>query len=63
MPNKTSASILFVDDKPEISTALTRLLRSTDITELTANSGEKGLQVLEQQNIDIVVSDKKTKKE
>ena len=58
MPNETQASILFVDDGPEILTALTRLLRSTDITVHTAISGEKGLQILEQQNIDIVVSDK-----
>jgi len=58
MPNETQASILFVDDGLEILTALTRLLRSTDITVHTAISGEKGLQILEQQNIDIVVSDK-----
>jgi two-component system repressor protein LuxO len=58
MPYETNASILFVDDESEILTALTRLLRSTDITVHTAISGEKGLQVLEQQDIDIVVSDK-----
>ncbi|MFT5923664.1 MAG: two-component system repressor protein LuxO [Paraglaciecola sp.] len=58
MPNETNASILFVDDEPEILTALTRLLRSKDLTIHTAISGEKGLQVLEQQSIDIVVSDK-----
>ena len=58
MPNETIASILFVDDEPEILTALTRLLRSKDLTIHTAISGEKGLRVLEQQNIDIVVSDK-----
>jgi two-component system repressor protein LuxO len=58
MPYETNASILFVDDEPEILTALTRLLRSTGITIHTAISGEKGLQVLEQQDIDIVVSDK-----
>jgi two-component system repressor protein LuxO len=58
MPNETNASILFVDDEPEILTALTRLLRNTDITVHTANSGENGLRVLEQQYIDIVVSDK-----
>jgi len=58
MPNETNASILFVDDEPEILTALTRLLRGTYITVHTAISGEKGLQVMEQQNIDIVVSDK-----
>ncbi|AGH45656.1 sigma-54-dependent transcriptional regulator [Paraglaciecola psychrophila] len=58
MPNEFNASILFVDDEPEILTALTRLLRSKDLTVHTAISGEKGLQILEQQNIDIVVSDK-----
>ena len=58
MPNETNASILFVDDEPEILTALMRLLRSTDITVLTASSAEKGLRLLEQQDIDIVVSDK-----
>ena len=58
MPNEANASILFVDDEPEILTALIRLLRSTDITIHTAISGEKGLQILEQQDIDIVVSDK-----
>jgi two-component system repressor protein LuxO len=58
MQNETNASILFVDDEPEILTALTRLLRSTNITVYTASSGENGLQILEQKKIDIVVSDK-----
>lgn len=58
MTNKTNANILFVDDEPEILTALTRVLRSTGTTVHTASSGEEGLKVLEQQDIDIVVSDK-----
>jgi two-component system repressor protein LuxO len=58
MLNETNSSILFVDDEPEILTALKRSLRGTDITVHTAGSGEKGLQVMEQQDIDIVVSDK-----
>jgi two-component system repressor protein LuxO len=58
MPNETNASILFVDDEPEILTALTRLLRSTDTIVHTASSAEKGLQMLEQLDIDIVISDK-----
>jgi two-component system repressor protein LuxO len=58
MPNEINASILFVDDEPEILIALTRLLRSTDITVHTASSGDKGLQILEREDIDIVVSDK-----
>jgi two-component system repressor protein LuxO len=58
MLNETNASILFVDDEPEILMALKRSLRGTDITVHTAGSGEKGLQMMEQQDIDIVVSDK-----
>ncbi len=58
MPNEISACILFVDDEPEILTALTRLLRNTGVTLYTATSAEKGLQILEQQYVDIVISDK-----
>lgn len=58
MPSETKTSILFVDDEPEILTSLTRLLRGSDIKVHTANSGDEGLNILEQHYIDIVVSDK-----
>lgn len=50
-------SILFVDDEPSILSSLRRLFRPHGWTIVTAESGAAGLAVLEQQPVDLVVSD------
>lgn len=52
-----TARILIVDDEPDILSALRRLLRSGGFEVLAANSGQEGLQILESQAVDVVVSD------
>ena len=52
------ATVLFVDDEPNILSSLRRLFRPLGYKVLTAESGAAGLQVLEQEaRIDLVVSD------
>ena len=51
------ATLLFVDDEPNILKALKRLFRSTEFTVLMAENGEEGLQILEQNPVDLVISD------
>lgn len=53
------AKILFVDDESDVLNALKRLTRKLDADCLFASSGAAGLELLEQQQIDIVVSDMK----
>lgn len=52
-----TATILFVDDEPSILSALRRLFRPHGYKILTAESGAAGLVVLEQEPIDMVISD------
>lgn len=51
------ASILFVDDEQSILSSLKRLFRPTGHKIHTANSGQLGLDVLNNSDIDVVVSD------
>lgn len=51
------AKILCVDDEPNILSSLRRLFRSQGYQVLTEESGSAGLQVLETETIDIVISD------
>ncbi len=53
------ARALFVDDEPLVLNGLRRMLRSLrhDWDMSFANSGQEGLELLEQQNFDVVVSD------
>jgi len=51
------ATLLFVDDEPNILAALKRLFRPLGYTIHTANSGAEGLSVLEKESVDVVVSD------
>ncbi|MDD2760342.1 MAG: response regulator [Methylomonas sp.] len=51
------ATLLFVDDEPNILKALKRLFRSAEYSVLLAEGGEEGLQILEQNAVDLVVSD------
>ncbi|MDH4427216.1 MAG: response regulator [Acidovorax sp.] len=50
-------TVLCVDDEPGILSALKRVLRSEDCKVLQANGGAEALQLLEQQPVDVVVSD------
>jgi HD-like signal output (HDOD) protein/CheY-like chemotaxis protein len=57
MAQTPAKTILFVDDEPHILSALRRLLRREGWQILTAASGLEGLEVLQEQEIDLVVSD------
>jgi len=54
-----SHSILLVDDDPGIIKALQRLFKEEDYRIYTADSGEKGLEVLKNHSLDLVISDQK----
>jgi len=49
--------LLFVDDEPGIVAALRRLFRPHGYVVLTANSGAEGLDILEREAVDLVISD------
>ena len=53
----TPATVLFVDDEPNILTALRQLFRSTGYRVLTAESGSAALELLEHDSVDVVISD------
>ncbi|MBA5636029.1 response regulator [Duganella sp. LX20W] len=52
-----SATLLFVDDEPNILSSLRRLFRPRGYRVLTAESGAEGLEVLAQEPVDLVISD------
>ncbi|NOY62006.1 MAG: response regulator [Gammaproteobacteria bacterium] len=51
------ATLLCVDDEVQILKALQRLFRPLPYRVLTANSGKQALQILEQEMVDVVISD------
>lgn len=53
------AKILIVDDEENILNALSRLFRREDYQIFTADSGEEGLNVLDQNKVDLIISDLK----
>ena len=53
----TRARILFVDDEVNILSSLRRLFRASGYDVQLANSGTAGLKILQQDHIDVVVSD------
>lgn len=53
----TPANLLFVDDEPNILKSLRRLFRGTDYNVLTAENGAAGLEVLNENPIDLIISD------
>ncbi|GJI92379.1 HD domain-containing phosphohydrolase [Duganella hordei] len=58
MPEINSgATLLCVDDEPNILSALRRLFRAHGYRVLTAESGALGLEVLEKEQVDLVISD------
>jgi response regulator RpfG family c-di-GMP phosphodiesterase len=54
---KKPAHILCVDDEPNVLKALRRLFRGGDYVIHLTESGAEGLEVLEQQTIDLIISD------
>lgn len=52
-----SATILFVDDEANILSSLKRLFRPLGYRIFTAEGGAQGLEILEHENVDLVVSD------
>ena len=57
IPAKVSGTLLFVDDEQNILSALRRLFRPAGYNICVAASAAEGLQILESQHIDLVVSD------
>lgn len=51
--------ILIVDDEENILSALKRLFRKDNYQILTAESGEEGLRILDEQEVDLIISDLK----
>ena len=51
------ATVLCVDDEPNILSSLKRVLRSEGLCVITAGSGAQALTILEQMPIDLVISD------
>ena len=55
----SSRTLMLVDDESNILAALKRLLRRDGYQILTANSGEEGLALLEDNAVDVIVSDQR----
>jgi len=58
-PSVKTANILFVDDEESILGTLKRFMRNSQYQCFYANSGKEALQILEDEVIDVVVSDMK----
>ncbi len=56
-PSAEPATLLFVDDEANILSALKRLFRPLGYRIFTAGGGAEGLQIFEQNHIDLVISD------
>lgn len=52
-----SHTVLLVDDEPNVLSGLTRLLRKEPYGILTANTAEEAAQLLENNSVDLIVSD------
>ena len=57
MSEQSTATLLFVDDEASILASLRRLFRPHGYKILIANGGAEGLQALESEKVDLVVSD------
>jgi two-component system, probable response regulator PhcQ len=53
----STATILLVDDEPQVTDALKRALRREPYEILTATSGAAGQELLERHRVDVVISD------
>jgi len=56
---KISRTLLLVDDEPNILAALKRLFRPDGYIICTAGSGQEGLEILRQSQVDVIVSDQR----
>ena len=56
-PLGSAPTILCVDDEPNILSSLRRLFRTKGYLVKTAESGQQGLQIMEQTPVDLVISD------
>lgn len=56
---KPDRTLLLVDDEPNILSALKRLLRRDEYRILTADSGHEGLEILEKNRVDVIMSDQR----
>nr|MBL8410449.1 response regulator [Dechloromonas sp.] len=57
MSDNSNLTLLFVDDEPGILSSLRRLFRPQGYRILIAESGQAGLDILEKENVDLVISD------
>jgi len=55
--DSAAQTLLCVDDEPNILSSLRRLFRGKGYRVLTAESGPEGLRVLENDSVDLVISD------
>ncbi len=55
--SEKKSAILLVDDEPNITSALKRLLRKSNYQIFVASGGEQGLTILSENAIDVVISD------
>jgi len=53
------SKILIVDDEENILSSLKRLFRKEDFQILTATSGEEGLKIIDENEVDLIISDLK----
>jgi CheY-like chemotaxis protein len=58
-PTRRVKSLLLVDDEPNIRNALKRLFRQGGYNILTAEGAEEALEVLEQNDVNVVISDQR----
>ena len=58
MTEQSNASILFVDDEMDILRALKRVVHDMNLNVYTASTAEEGLNIIQKNHIDIVISDK-----
>ncbi|MGE5622593.1 MAG: EAL domain-containing protein, partial [Bacillota bacterium] len=58
-PERSSRTLLLVDDESNILAALKRLLRRDGYNILTANGGQEGLELLAKHDVDVIVSDQR----
>jgi two-component system response regulator HydG len=56
-PSMPPATILIVDDEPELRHALSKLLKRNGYDVLTAGDGEEGLEILRHRSVPLVLSD------
>ncbi len=57
MDENMPVTILFVDDEPNIITAIKRMFIEKDLTILTATTGSEALKFFDSHSVDIAVTD------